>query len=214
MGIGVGIFLLALGAILTFAVDWTLAGLNLHAVGWILMATGARGYLNTGGGTRGGLSTCAGNGGRSTSRLNHARMAPFVAEFADQPDRVASTEPGAAVRNTVRLAARPTRSARSWFMYPPNPAGGYRRLGITGPWAEPHRHTGRPTSRRCLGIVGDRHGHATGASDAAPDRLRTRWLPIETFDEYAACSCAVSTCATRSSPQHTRIGAVALPARA
>jgi hypothetical protein len=45
MGIGVGIFLLALGAILTFAVDWTLAGLNLHAVGWILMAAGAIGLV-------------------------------------------------------------------------------------------------------------------------------------------------------------------------
>jgi hypothetical protein len=43
MGIGVGIFLLALGAILAFAVDWTLAGLDLHAVGWILMAAGAIG---------------------------------------------------------------------------------------------------------------------------------------------------------------------------
>ena len=45
MGIGVGIFLLALGAILTFAVDWTLAGLDLHAVGWIPMATGAIGLV-------------------------------------------------------------------------------------------------------------------------------------------------------------------------
>jgi hypothetical protein len=41
MGIGVGIFLLAFGAVLAFAVDWTLAGLDLHAVGWILMAAGA-----------------------------------------------------------------------------------------------------------------------------------------------------------------------------
>jgi Domain of unknown function (DUF6458) len=45
MGIGVGIFLLALGAILTFAVDWTLAGLDLHVVGWILMAAGAIGLV-------------------------------------------------------------------------------------------------------------------------------------------------------------------------
>src|SRR5581483_11139774 len=45
MGIGVGIFLLALGAVLAFAVDWTLAGLNLHAVGWILMAAGAIGLV-------------------------------------------------------------------------------------------------------------------------------------------------------------------------
>ena len=45
MGIGVGIFLLALGAILAFAVDWTPAGLDLHAVGWILMGAGAIGLI-------------------------------------------------------------------------------------------------------------------------------------------------------------------------
>jgi len=45
MGIGAGIFLLALGAILTFAVDWKLAGLDLHAVGWVLMAAGATGLV-------------------------------------------------------------------------------------------------------------------------------------------------------------------------
>jgi hypothetical protein len=45
MGIGVGIFLLALGAILTFAVDWKVAGLDLHAVGWVLMAAGAVGLV-------------------------------------------------------------------------------------------------------------------------------------------------------------------------
>ncbi|WP_117215886.1 DUF6458 family protein [Allorhizocola rhizosphaerae] len=43
MGIGVGIFLLALGAILTFAVDWTVGGLDLKAVGWVLMAAGVAG---------------------------------------------------------------------------------------------------------------------------------------------------------------------------
>jgi hypothetical protein len=45
MGIGVGIFLLALGAILTFAVDWTVAGLDLKAVGWVLMAAGVAGLV-------------------------------------------------------------------------------------------------------------------------------------------------------------------------
>jgi hypothetical protein len=45
MGIGVGIFLIALGAILTFAVDWTVGGLNLHAVGWILMIVGVGGLI-------------------------------------------------------------------------------------------------------------------------------------------------------------------------
>lgn len=45
MGIGAGIFLIALGAILTFAVDWKVAGLDMHAVGWILMAAGAVGLV-------------------------------------------------------------------------------------------------------------------------------------------------------------------------
>jgi len=40
MGIGVGTFLLAFGAILTFAVDWRVASLDLHAAGWTLMAAG------------------------------------------------------------------------------------------------------------------------------------------------------------------------------
>ena len=45
MGIGAGIFLIALGAVLAFAVNWTLAGLDLHAVGWILMVTGVAGLF-------------------------------------------------------------------------------------------------------------------------------------------------------------------------
>jgi hypothetical protein len=45
MGIGVGIFLIAVGAILTFAVDATVAGLNLDVVGWVLMLAGAVGLV-------------------------------------------------------------------------------------------------------------------------------------------------------------------------
>ena len=45
MGIGLGIFLIALGAILTFAVDWTVGGLDLKAVGWVLMAAGVVGLI-------------------------------------------------------------------------------------------------------------------------------------------------------------------------
>jgi Domain of unknown function (DUF6458) len=40
MGLGVGIFLIAVGAILTFAVSATTSGVNIDAVGWILMAVG------------------------------------------------------------------------------------------------------------------------------------------------------------------------------
>ena len=46
MGIGVGLFLIALGAILSFALgDDTLGSLNLDTVGIILMIVGAIGLL-------------------------------------------------------------------------------------------------------------------------------------------------------------------------
>src|SRR4051812_3313872 len=47
MGIGASIFLLALGAILTFALDVKVGWLDLDAVGWILMAAGAFGLVLT-----------------------------------------------------------------------------------------------------------------------------------------------------------------------
>jgi cyanate permease len=40
MGIGGGIFLIAVGAILTFAVHATMSWLDLHVVGWVLMLAG------------------------------------------------------------------------------------------------------------------------------------------------------------------------------
>lgn len=45
MGIGVSVFLLAVGAILAFAVDVSVQGLNLDTVGVILMVVGAIGLL-------------------------------------------------------------------------------------------------------------------------------------------------------------------------
>lgn len=45
MGYGVSIFLLAVGAILTWAVDATVQGLDLEVVGVILMIVGALGLL-------------------------------------------------------------------------------------------------------------------------------------------------------------------------
>jgi hypothetical protein len=47
VGIGASIFLIAVGAILTFALDVSLGGLNLDVVGWILMAAGALGLVMT-----------------------------------------------------------------------------------------------------------------------------------------------------------------------
>ena len=45
MGIGVSLFLLAIGAILTFAVHVTTNGVNLDTVGIILMVVGGVGLL-------------------------------------------------------------------------------------------------------------------------------------------------------------------------
>lgn len=47
MGIGTSIFLIALGAILTFAVDVAIGGLDLDVVGWVLMAAGVLGLILT-----------------------------------------------------------------------------------------------------------------------------------------------------------------------
>jgi hypothetical protein len=46
MGIGGCIGLIAVGAILTFAVDWHMAGVNLDLVGLIMMAVGAIGLAS------------------------------------------------------------------------------------------------------------------------------------------------------------------------
>ena len=47
MGIGVSIFLIALGAILTFAVHATLSGVSIQTIGVILMIAGALGLIVT-----------------------------------------------------------------------------------------------------------------------------------------------------------------------
>lgn len=47
MGIGVSVFLLAIGAILTFAVNASVSGLDINVVGIILMIAGAIGLLLT-----------------------------------------------------------------------------------------------------------------------------------------------------------------------
>jgi Domain of unknown function (DUF6458) len=47
MGIGASIFLIVLGAILTFALDLEVGGVDLDAVGWILMVGGAIGLIFT-----------------------------------------------------------------------------------------------------------------------------------------------------------------------
>jgi Domain of unknown function (DUF6458) len=45
MGIGVGLILVAVGAVLTFAVNATVSGLDINTVGVILMIVGAVGVV-------------------------------------------------------------------------------------------------------------------------------------------------------------------------
>jgi hypothetical protein len=47
MGIGVSIFLIAVGAILAFAVEYDLNGLDIAVVGFILMIVGLIGLIMT-----------------------------------------------------------------------------------------------------------------------------------------------------------------------
>ena len=45
MGLGASLFLIALGAILTWAVETEIAGLDINVIGWILMIIGLIGLL-------------------------------------------------------------------------------------------------------------------------------------------------------------------------
>ncbi|MDP9102091.1 MAG: DUF6458 family protein [Actinomycetota bacterium] len=47
MGIGASVFLIAVGAILAFAVQNAISGVDLTAIGYILMVAGALGLLMT-----------------------------------------------------------------------------------------------------------------------------------------------------------------------
>ena len=45
MGLGVGIFLTAIGAILAFAVNTSVSGIEIKTIGWILMVVGIAGIV-------------------------------------------------------------------------------------------------------------------------------------------------------------------------
>lgn len=47
MGIGASIFLIVVGAILTFALDLSVGGVDIDLVGWILMIGGVVGLIFT-----------------------------------------------------------------------------------------------------------------------------------------------------------------------
>ncbi len=80
MGLGVGILLIAVGAILAFAVnvDTAGAGVNLHTVGLILLAVGILGTLlsmvfwSSWGGFGGRRRTAVGPGGTTTTTIDQS----------------------------------------------------------------------------------------------------------------------------------------------
>ena len=45
MGMGVSLLLVAVGAVLVWAVNATVSGIEIHTIGWILLAVGAIGAL-------------------------------------------------------------------------------------------------------------------------------------------------------------------------
>jgi hypothetical protein len=45
MGLGVGLILAATGAVLAFAVNTEVSGVNIHTIGWILLIAGIVGIL-------------------------------------------------------------------------------------------------------------------------------------------------------------------------
>jgi uncharacterized protein DUF6458 len=45
MGVGIGLLLIAVGAVLAWAVDATTSGVNIHAVGYILLIVGMIGVV-------------------------------------------------------------------------------------------------------------------------------------------------------------------------
>ena len=45
MGLGVGMLLAAVGAVLAFAVNKQVSGVNIHTIGWILLIVGIVGIL-------------------------------------------------------------------------------------------------------------------------------------------------------------------------
>ena len=81
MGLGVGIFLTAVGAVMAFAinVDTSGSGVNLHTIGIILLIVGILGILLSmffwsswggfGGGRRGGSSTTVAPPGSTTTTV-------------------------------------------------------------------------------------------------------------------------------------------------
>ena len=74
MGLGVSIFLIAVGAILTWAVNATVSGLELQTIGVILMVVGALGLVLS----MIFWSSWGGVGGATRSRTTYVEDGPRV----------------------------------------------------------------------------------------------------------------------------------------
>jgi hypothetical protein len=79
MGIGVGIFLIAVGAILTFALETEVEGIDLNAVGVILMIVGGFGVLLS-------LAFWSSWGGSGVRRTTVRRSGPGGAVIEERHD--------------------------------------------------------------------------------------------------------------------------------
>lgn len=78
MRIGSSIALVVIGAIVAFAVDLQVAGLNLNLIGYILMAAGAVLLI---------ISVAVAFGGRRTTTMTHAGIDPVSGEQITRQDR-------------------------------------------------------------------------------------------------------------------------------
>ena len=85
MGVGTGLVLFAIGAIMRFAVSVTTTGFNIHAIGVILMIVGGIAFLVSlafwsswggfGGGTRSSRrTTVTGPAGETTTTMSDERV--------------------------------------------------------------------------------------------------------------------------------------------
>ncbi len=84
MGLGTSIVLIAIGAILDFAVTVTIRGFNVHAIGVILMIVGAVGALlslafwSSWGGFDAGSSRTTSDAGSSRTTSSEAPVQPAI----------------------------------------------------------------------------------------------------------------------------------------
>ena len=79
MGLGVGLILAAAGAVLAFAVDTEVSGVNIHTIGWILLIAGSLEFCcRSSSGPRGPAPAASAAGGRRTTTRAPRAPAPLL----------------------------------------------------------------------------------------------------------------------------------------